>query len=680
METERKFSDRQSSGLIKAILLVLVGLAINLLFSNIVKWLDLPLYIDNVGIILTSVLGGYIPGVAVGYITNAINGISDATSYYYGTLSVINAVIGAYGAHRGWFKKIPTIILAILLLTFSGGVLGSILTWMLYGFDPEYAKPVASKLYESGFSPFWAQFCSDVFYDVIDKTITVLLVLMFLYLIEKLFKITKVNFDFWHQTALSEEELLAVKKNKTRKMSLRGKVLLLLAGVMIIIAFVTTGISFMLYRDKLIDDNGDMGHGITNITAELIDPERIDEYIRMGKRSGEYEGMYLGEANGRSPEYNTIVGEMERIARSHDDIAYVYVVRMTTGGYEVIFDADVGDENLWQPGQIVPFQEDIEPYIDLALKGEPIPDIIMNDEYGWLLSIFTPVYDKDGQCVCYSCCDINMDHLLNDEKNFLAKVISLFVGFFVMVLAVFLWLTDYCIIYPINSIAIAARDMAFNIEGAKKEDVDHIRKLGINTGDEIETLFKALAKTSEDIVKYVSDIKEHKNTINRMQNALITVLANMVESRDKYTGNHVKNTAAYAKIILDELKKIDKYKNIVTDDYEDIVINSAPLHDVGKIKVSDILLNKNGKLDDDEFSMMKDHTIAGQRIIEEAADMVSDSAYLQEAKNLAAYHHEKWNGTGYPYGLKGEDIPLSARIMAVADVFDALVSKRSYKP
>ena len=139
METERKFSDRQSSGLIKAILLVLVGLAINLLFSNIVKWLDLPLYIDNVGIILTSVLGGYIPGVAVGYITNAINGISDATSYYYGTLSVINAVIGAYGAHRGWFKKIPTIILTILLLTFSGGVLGSILTWMLYGFDPEYA-------------------------------------------------------------------------------------------------------------------------------------------------------------------------------------------------------------------------------------------------------------------------------------------------------------------------------------------------------------------------------------------------------------------------------------------------------------------------------------------------------------------------------------------------------------
>lgn len=678
MEKAGNAFGKRNSGLLRAILLVLTGLAVNLLFSNIVKWMGLPLYIDNVGIIMTSALGGYIPGVAVGYITNAINGISDSTSYYYGTLSVINAVIGAYGAHRGWFKKIPTILLTILLLTISGGVLGSILTWMLYGFDPEYAKPIALKFYEGGMGPFWAQFWSDVIYDIIDKTITVILVLILLYLFEKLFRIKKIDFNFWHQRALDNEELAAVRKNRTRKMSLRPKVLLLLAGVMIVIAFVTTGISFMLYRDRLIEDNGDMGRGITNITAELIDPERIDQYIRMGKHIDEY-SMY-NSSDGRVPEYASIVGEMERIARSHDDIAYVYVVRMIPEGYEVVFDADVGDDNLWLPGQIVPFQEDIEPYIDLALKGEDIPDIIMNDEYGWLLSIFNPIYDKDGNCACYSCVDIKMDHLLNDEKNFLAKVISLFVGFFVMVLAIFLWLTDYCIIYPINSISIAARDMAFNIGGADKEYSDRIKSLDISTGDEIETLHKALSKTSEDLVNYIADIEEKKNTINKMQNALITVLANMVESRDKYTGHHVKNTAAYARIILDELKKMDKYKDTVTEEYENTVINSAPLHDVGKIKISDALLNKNGKLSDEEFAVMKSHTIAGKEIIEEAANMVDDSGYLKEARDLAAYHHEKWNGSGYPYGLRGEEIPLSARIMAVADVFDALVSKRSYKP
>ena len=111
------------------------------------------------------------------------------------------------------------------------------------------------------------------------------------------------------------------------------------------------------------------------------------------------------------------------------------------------------------------------------------------------------------------------------------------------------------------------------------------------------------------------------------------------------------------------------------------VVNSAPLHDIGKIQVSDTILNKPGKLTDEEFMMMKTHTTAGAQVIQHAMNTVSkdDSGYLKEAMNLAQFHHEKWNGTGYPCGLKGEEIPLSARIMAVADVFDALVSRRSYK-
>ena len=111
------------------------------------------------------------------------------------------------------------------------------------------------------------------------------------------------------------------------------------------------------------------------------------------------------------------------------------------------------------------------------------------------------------------------------------------------------------------------------------------------------------------------------------------------------------------------------------------VVNSAPLHDIGKIQVSDTILNKPGKLTDEEFEIMKTHTTAGAEVIANAIKMVSaeNSGYLNEAMDLAHYHHEKWNGTGYPCGLKGEETPLSARIMAVADVFDALISKRSYK-
>ncbi|MBR1833672.1 MAG: HD domain-containing protein, partial [Ruminiclostridium sp.] len=109
------------------------------------------------------------------------------------------------------------------------------------------------------------------------------------------------------------------------------------------------------------------------------------------------------------------------------------------------------------------------------------------------------------------------------------------------------------------------------------------------------------------------------------------------------------------------------------------VVDSAPLHDIGKIKVSDMILNKPGRLTDDEFVKMQSHAYEGSVILEQVIDLVPDSDYLYEAKNLAHYHHEKWNGKGYPEGKAGEDIPLSARIMAVADVFDALVSRRSYK-
>ncbi|MBQ9632410.1 MAG: HD domain-containing protein, partial [Lachnospiraceae bacterium] len=108
-------------------------------------------------------------------------------------------------------------------------------------------------------------------------------------------------------------------------------------------------------------------------------------------------------------------------------------------------------------------------------------------------------------------------------------------------------------------------------------------------------------------------------------------------------------------------------------------INSAPLHDIGKITIPDAILNKPGRLDDAEFEIMRSHAAAGRDIISNIIDMVPDSDFLKEARDLAAHHHERCDGKGYPDRLSGEEIPLSARIMAVADVFDALVSKRSYK-
>lgn len=167
--------------------------------------------------------------------------------------------------------------------------------------------------------------------------------------------------------------------------------------------------------------------------------------------------------------------------------------------------------------------------------------------------------------------------------------------------------------------------------------------------------------------------------VSGMQSGMIALMAEIVENRDDNTGGHIRRTAGYVENIAKELKKQDVYSDILTDTYVKDMIVAAPLHDIGKIHVSDGVLNKPGKLTEEEFEIMKTHTIAGEELLAYAKEEIGESGYLNRAVEMAAYHHEWWNGKGYPYGISGDEIPLCARIMAVADVFDALTSKRCYK-
>ena len=167
--------------------------------------------------------------------------------------------------------------------------------------------------------------------------------------------------------------------------------------------------------------------------------------------------------------------------------------------------------------------------------------------------------------------------------------------------------------------------------------------------------------------------------VSRMQSGMITFLAEVVENRDDNTGGHIRRTSQYVELIAKELKRQEKYSDILTDKYVTDMVVAAPLHDIGKISIPDAVLNKPGKLTDDEFEIMKGHTTAGEKLLAHAKEELGESGYLNMALEMAAYHHEWWNGKGYPYGIRGNEIPLCARIMAVADVFDALTSKRCYK-
>ena len=195
------------------------------------------------------------------------------------------------------------------------------------------------------------------------------------------------------------------------------------------------------------------------------------------------------------------------------------------------------------------------------------------------------------------------------------------------------------------------------------------------------TLFVLFVENSRmmEISDQAKEIQAQNEKVIAMQNNTIIGMANLVENRDVDTGEHIKRASFYVKILAEEARKTLEYKNILTDRYISLLVKAAPMHDIGKIVVPDAVLKKPGKLTLDEFLQIQRHTVEGARIVHEVLDDNSDPEYIKMAADIALCHHEKWNGSGYPQQLANIDIPVCARIMAVADVFDALVSIRCYK-
>ena len=194
-----------------------------------------------------------------------------------------------------------------------------------------------------------------------------------------------------------------------------------------------------------------------------------------------------------------------------------------------------------------------------------------------------------------------------------------------------------------------------------------------------ESLISSLYPTLVIIGMYINLEDPNIRRLQQYNADMVMGFATLVENRDNNTGGHIRRTKSYVGIIMQEMKKLPKYQTIITRDYEKNVLNAAPMHDIGKIATPDHILQKPGKLTDEEFAIMKEHAAKGGEIIRQTFSDLDDPDYEQIAYEVARYHHEKWNGCGYPEGRKEQDIPLHARIMAIADVFDAVSAKRCYR-
>ncbi|MDD6798311.1 MAG: HD-GYP domain-containing protein [Clostridia bacterium] len=194
-----------------------------------------------------------------------------------------------------------------------------------------------------------------------------------------------------------------------------------------------------------------------------------------------------------------------------------------------------------------------------------------------------------------------------------------------------------------------------------------------------ETLISCIAVVMITISIYLNMENPAIHGLEHYQNEMVMGFATLVENKDDNTGGHIRRSSAYAVLIAEKLRKNKKYKNLISKDFLNNLLQSAPMHDIGKIGIPDAILQKPGRLTPEEFEKMKEHPVIGGKIIKDTFGHLYNGEYENMAYQVAMYHHEKWNGKGYPEGISGTDIPLCARIMAVADVFDAVSAKRCYR-
>jgi len=232
--------------------------------------------------------------------------------------------------------------------------------------------------------------------------------------------------------------------------------------------------------------------------------------------------------------------------------------------------------------------------------------------------------------------------------------------------------------YTVNAIRQYSRNLKLALE------TEHNALIAVSSGD----LNNRAAITSKDefgeVAKLTNQMIEQLQmsiqNLTKTQNAFLVSLVSLAAKRDNETGMHLRRTQNYIAELARTLRKRPSHRLLITENCVDLLFHAAPLHDIGKVGIPDAILQKPGRLDASEFDIMKTHTTIGAAALEDAAAQLDDSSLINMAQEIVISHHERWDGQGYPFGIEGTEIPLSGRLMAVADVYDALRSKRVYKP
>lgn len=493
--------------LAKLLLICLAGVILNVTGSRVAQILDLSLFLDTIGTAFIAALGGYFPGIAVGFFTNLIASKFDIDEMYFGLVNIIVAVMSAFFFNKGYYEKFSRVLLTIPATALVTGFFGSLTEELLKPFD-------AFKSWQDFLNHFLTNFSGEIS----DKALAILITFFLLKLIPSDVKKTFRNV-LKMQAPVSAEMHQAINMHNDFILSLRTKMIGTLMSITLLVVLFVGMISYKIYQNSTIKDRIRIADGIITMVVQEIDPKRVDEFLELGHQA---EG------------YNDVERQLYRIRNSNSDIQFIYVYKILEDGCHVVFDLNTAEVEASAPGEIETFEEAFDPYLDDLLAGKPIVPIISDDTFGHLLTIYKPVYDSTGRCTCYAGIDFSMNEVYDNNRMFISRVILIFSGIVIFIFAGGLLFIENNIILPINTMAYCARNFAYDSEAAREHNIERIKSLEIKTYDEIENLYSAFLKTTSDSMNYFENLKRSK-----IQLAVMDELAH----KDALTG--LKNKAAY---------------------------------------------------------------------------------------------------------------------------------------
>lgn len=495
---------------IKLAVICAAGITLNIIGTYAAETLHLSIYLDTIGTIFIAALGGYMPGIAVGFFTNLFTSYFNSDNVYFGLVSVFVAMITALLAGRGYYASLGKVLMTIPATVLGTSFLGALI---------EELRSLSNS-FDSWDSLFklWTHFQHNFFNELPDKGAAILLVFFVLKFIppalqEQFHTLGKM------QAPVSDEMRRAINSKSKFITSLRNKMVFQLLFVTIFIASVISAISYSIYHESAVNERKRIADGIITMAVNEIDPRRVDDFLANGYKAAGY---------------SDVEHALYRIRASNSDIKYLYVYKIMEDGCHVVFDLDTAEVAASEPGSIEEFDESFEKCLPDLLAGRPIPPIINNDKYGYLLTIYKPVYDSMGRCVCYAGIDFSMDEINDYGRRFIAEVVAMFAGTLILVFVLSLTFIENNIILPVNTMAYCARNFAYDSEEARAHNVERMRSLEIHTHDEIENLYSAFLKTTSDSMLYFENFKRSK-----IQLAVMDELAH----KDALTG--LKNKTAY---------------------------------------------------------------------------------------------------------------------------------------